>query len=79
MTSPTRNEINYMWPAGTCVMVGDSIITRIDEIRLSKNRLVRLPDFRGATLEDISHYIIPILKRHMNVTILNKWNKSLHF
>ena len=49
MTSPSRNEINYMWPAGTCVIVWDSIITRIDEIRLSKNRLLRLPDFRGAT------------------------------
>ena len=25
MTSPSRNEINYMWPAGTCVTVGDSL------------------------------------------------------
>ena len=34
-------EIKHAWPAGTCVTVGDSIITGIDEKRLSKNRLVK--------------------------------------
>ena len=31
-------EIKHTWPAGTCVIVEDSIITGIDEKRLSKNR-----------------------------------------
>ena len=51
-------------------IVGDSIIIRIDEKRLSKNRLVNVHDFRGATLADINYYIIPILKKKPDVIIL---------
>ena len=65
------NETKYTWPAGTCVIVGDSIITGIDEKRLSKNRLVKVHDFRGATLADINHHIIPILKKKPDVIILH--------
>ena len=49
----------------------DSIITGTDEKRLSKNRLVKVHDFRGATLADISHHIIPILKKQLDVIILH--------
>ena len=64
-------ETKHTWPAGTCVIVGDSIITGIDEKRLSKNRLVKVHDFRGATLADINHHIIPILKKKAEVIILH--------
>ena len=64
-------ETKHTWPAGTCVIVGDSIITGIDEKRFSKNRLVKLHDFRGATLADINHHIIPILKKKADVIILH--------
>ena len=50
-------EIKHTRPAGTCVIVGDSIITRIAEKRLSKNRLVKVHDFRGVTLADIKHHM----------------------
>ena len=50
--------------------MGDSIIIGIDEKRLSKNRLVKVYDFRGATLANINHDIIPILKKKPDVTIL---------
>ena len=64
-------ETKHTWPAGTCVIMGDSIITGIDEKRLSKNRLVKVHDFRGATLADINHHIIPILKKKSGVIILH--------
>ena len=64
-------EIKHTWPVGTCVIVGDSIITGIDEKRLSKNRLVKVHDFRSATLTDINHHIIPILKKKPDVIILH--------
>ena len=64
-------EIKHTWPAGTCVIVGDSIITGIDEKRFSKNHLVKVHDFRGATLADINHHIIPILKTKPDVIILH--------
>ena len=64
-------EIKHTWPAGTCVIMGDSIITGIDEKKVSKNRLVKAHDFRGVTLADINHHIIPILKKKQDVIILH--------
>ena len=64
-------QTKHTWPAGTCVIVGGSIITGIDEKRFSKNRLVKVHDFRGATLADINHHIIPILKKKPDVIILH--------
>ena len=51
--------------------MGDPIITGIDEKRLSKNRLVKVHDFRGANLADINHHIIPILRKKPDVIILH--------
>ena len=62
INDPSAKEIKHTWQAGTCVMVGDSIITGIGEKRLGKNSLVKVHDFRGATLADINQHIIPILK-----------------
>ena len=56
-------EIKHTCLAATCVILGDSIITGIDEKRLSKNRLGTVHDFSAATLTDINHHIIPILKK----------------
>ena len=64
-------EIKHTWPAGTYILVGDSIITGIDEKRLSKNRLVKVYDFRGVTLANINHHIIPIWKIKPDVIILH--------
>ena len=49
----------------------DSIISGIDEKRLSKNRLVKVRDFRGANLAYINQHIIPILKKKPDVIILH--------
>ena len=50
----------HTWPAGNYVIVRDSSITGIDKKNFSKNCLVKVHDFRGATVADINHYIIPI-------------------
>ena len=50
--------------------MGDSIITGIDEKRLSKNRLVKVHDFRSATIANFNHNIIPIIKKKPDVIIL---------
>ena len=67
----SSKETKHTWPAGTCVIVGDSTITGIDEKRLSKNRLVKVHDFRGAIVAHINHHIIPILKKKLDVIILH--------
>ena len=57
--------------------MGDSVFTGIDEKRPSKNRLVKVHDFRGVTLADINHHIIPILKKKPNVIILHVGTNSV--
>ena len=67
----SAKEIEHTWPPDTCVLMGNSIITGIDEKRLSKNHFVKLHDFRGATLADINYDVIPILKKKQDVIILH--------
>ena len=61
--SPNKTE----FPAGNWIVGGDSSITGIDEKRFSKNCLVKVHDFRSATLADINHHIIPILQKKPDV------------
>ena len=54
--------------AGTCLIVRDSILTGINEKRLSRNnQVVKVRDFRGATIDDLKHHLVPLLKN----TLLN--------
>ena len=64
--------MKHTWPAGTCLIVGDSILTGIDEKRLSnKNQLVKVRDFRGATIDDLKHHLVPLLKKEPDNIILH--------
>ena len=64
----TNSDINdrdnqCCWPSGTCAIVGDSMINGIDEKRLSqKFGNVKVFHFSGAGIEDLNHYIVPIIK-----------------
>ena len=51
------------WSSGTSAIVGDSMINRIDEKQLSqKFGNVKVFHFSGARIEDLNHYIVPIIK-----------------
>ena len=49
------------WPVGTTLIVGDSMLGGIEESRLGPKRKVR--SFPGATIEDMSQYIVPLLRK----------------
>ena len=72
----TNSDINdrdnqCCWPSGTCAIVGDSMINGIDEKRLSqKFGNVKVFHFSGARIEDLNHYIVPIIKNKPNYLIL---------
>ena len=55
---------NDHWPIGTTVIVGDSILNGIVEERLcGQGRLVEVKCFPGSTVDDLSHHIIPIIRK----------------
>ena len=60
----TPGNFKHAWPPGSCLIVGDSILTEIDEKRLARNnKVVKVRDFRGATIDDLKHYLVPLLKK----------------
>ena len=73
----TSNDINdrdnqCCWPSETCAIVGDSVINGIDEKRLSqKFGNVKVFHFSGARIEDLNHYIVPIIKNKPDYLILH--------
>ena len=68
----TSGNFKHAWSAGTCLIVGDSMLTGIDEKRLSRNnQVVKVRDFRGATSDDLKHHLAPLLKKKPEHIILH--------
>ena len=53
-----------LYPNGTTVIVGDSIINGVIEERINKkDRPVKVRNFPGAAVADMEHYLIPIIQK----------------
>ena len=52
---------SHTWPAGTTLIVGDSMLDGIEESRMGPKRKVR--SFPGATINDMFEYITPLLRK----------------
>ena len=49
---------------GTTVIVGDSMLNSIVEEKLcGQGRLIKVKRFPGSTVDDLSHYTIPIIRK----------------
>ena len=67
-----ERDNQFRWPSGTCTIVGDSMVNGIDEKRLSqKYGNVKVFHFSGARIEDLNHYIVPIIKNKPDYLILH--------
>ena len=67
-----KNGIKHSWPKGTCVVIGDSMVTGIDEHKMSSKRLIKVRSFPGAaTCSHMYYYLVPILKRKLEHVILH--------
>lgn len=68
--NPTENK-KHPWPKGTCVIIGDSMLEGVDERKMSSKRLIKVRKFPGATIDDMRHYLIPILEKKPDHIILH--------
>ena len=65
-------NVTHKWSKNTTLIVGDSIITGVDERMISrKGRVVKVRYFSGATIEDMYDYLKPILKKCPDNIILH--------
>ena len=70
--SECKVEDKSKWRKDTTLIVGDSMISGIDQERLSvKGWIVKIRAFPGATINDIYDYITPLLKKAPDNAILH--------
>ena len=64
--SQQRDKISNdqnMYPLGTCVIIGDSILNGLIEENICKQHNVRTRKFPGATVDDLHYHVHPILRK----------------
>ena len=59
------------WKKGTTLIVGDSVLARIEEKRISGNRSVKVRIFSEATTHDMYDYLKPLLKKNPDNILLH--------
>ena len=70
--SLSKQKHQGLYPSGTTVIVGDSIINGVIEERIKKkDRPVKVRNFPGATVADMEHYLIPIIQKKFSNIILH--------
>ena len=68
----TPGDFRHAWSTGTCLIVGDSILTEVDQKRLSKNdQLEQLVKFRAAAINHLKRHIVLLLKKKPEHIILH--------
>ena len=59
------NTQNYPWKKGTTIIIGDSILSGLRELKMSKRKTIKVRTFPGATIVDIKFFIIRHLKKSL--------------
>ena len=65
------------WPARTTLIVSDSMLGGIKEFRLGPERKVR--SFPGATIDDMSQYIVPLLRKRPTCVVAHVGTNDASF
>ena len=66
------DNVTHKWSKNTTLIVGDSMISGIDETMISrKGRIVKVRPFSGATIEDMYDYLKPMLRKCPDNIILH--------
>ena len=70
--SPNKtNRINNgAWPKNTVLIAGDSMLSNIDETKLSHRYHTKVRAFKGSSIEDLHDYLKPLLKKRPDKIIL---------
>ena len=81
MGNPTTENVTKVtsirqWKKGTTLIVGDSMLTGIEEKRISENGSIKVRVFHSATTNDKYYYLKPLLKKNPEIILLigaNNW------
>ena len=66
------NEHVHKWPKNTFLVASDSMLSNLDERRLSKNKVnVKVRSFSSSTTSDMYFYSYPLLRKQPDYVILH--------
>lgn len=66
----TNRTNNGVWPKSTVLIAGDSMLSNIDETKLSHRYHTKVRAFKGSSIEDLHNYLKPLLKKRPERIIL---------
>ena len=61
----------HNWPTGTVLIASDTICGGLDKKRLSRKNKVKVRCFPGATINNMFHYLKPLLEKKLDYRILH--------
>ena len=64
-------EKSDTYPPNTCVLMGDSILNGVIERNFSNDRSVKVRKFPGATVDDLRHHALPIIRKQPKYIIIH--------
>ena len=56
-----QNQVPHKWPANTLLIAADSIMSNLDEKKLSRHMNVKVRSFPGSSIADMYSYLQPLL------------------
>ena len=60
------------WQRNTILVASDSMLSGLDEKRLGRNKYrVKVRSFKGSTVEDMYHYLYPLLRKEPDCLVLH--------
>ena len=66
------DNVIHTWPRKTILIASDSMFSQLDGKRLSKNgHKVKVRPFKGSTINDMYHYLYPLLQKQPEYVILH--------
>ena len=63
------SDAKHEWGENDILLTGDSLISAIEQRRLSSRNRIKVRPFSGATIEDMRVYITPLLRKNPRVII----------
>ena len=67
-----NGEMQGKYPDVTAVIIGNSILNVTIQERLNrKGRVVKMHNFRGVTVDDMKHHVIPLLRKEPSFFIIH--------
>ena len=66
-----RNQDTHKWPANTLLIAADSIMSNLDEKKLSRHMNVKVRSFPGSSIADMYSYLQPLLTKEPTYILLH--------